>query len=211
MPPKKKMNSEAIDDRRVLVDREEYAALLSLKEADELRVINEDKTNERIHDLRVTCDAQASRLAEVALTIQHLEKVTALQRILNDMLRADHPAVASLEELSAFWRAWFPATEGLMQRDPRQRDEIAKVEPDLFRSWKIWVRDAGRVSRSFAVAGSRAEVEARLPASQTALQERILEQHRAHNALLLARIRELEGELDEQRKHVLGLTGPQPG
>jgi hypothetical protein len=199
MPPTRKQNGQP-DDRRVLVDREEYAALLSLRESAELRLVDDEKVKGRIHDLTTTCAAQARRLVEADLAAQHLERVVALQRIFIDLLRADRPAVASLEDLSAFWRNWFLTTESLATRDPKQRGEVDKLEPDLFRSWRIWVRDAGRASRTFAVAGTtRVDVEALNSIPQATLQDHILETQRAQNASLSARVRELEAEVEAYR------------
>lgn len=200
MPPKK--TNGVSDDRRVLVDREEYAALIALRENAEIHLVDDDKTNSRIHDLGVTCSAQARRLVEVDLAIQHLERINGMQRVFIDLLRADHPAVASLEDLSTFWRTWFVTTGKLLEQDPAKRDEVNRLEPDLFRSWRLWVRDAGRVSRTFAAAGTtRAEVDGdRLALSQAALQDRIFEQQRHQNALLLARVSELEAEVEAHRK-----------
>lgn len=199
MRPTRKHNGHS-DDRRVLVDREEYAALLSLKESAEMRLVDDERVKGRIHDLSATCSAQARRLAESDLTSQHLERVVALQRIFIDLLRADHPAVASLEDLSTFWRSWFLTTESLVARDPKQRAEVDRLEPDLFRSWRIWVRDAGRASRTFAVAGTtRTDVEALNSMPQAALQDHILENQRVQNASLVARVRELEAEVEAYR------------
>jgi len=200
MPPTRKQNGQP-DDRRVLVDREEYAALVSLRESAELRLVDDEKVQSRIHDLTTTCNAQARRLIECDLTAQHLERVVAIQRIFIDLLRADRPAVASLEDLSTFWRSWFLTTEGLVKRDPKQRAEVDRLEPDLFRSWRIWVRDAGHASRTFAVSGTtRADVEALNSMPQATLQDNILENQRAQNALLSARVRELEVEVEAYRK-----------
>ncbi len=204
MAAKKPSGKNGVEtDQRVLVDREEYSALLALKDRYEEHAVADAKTANRNHDLLVTCSAQAARLAEIDLIMRHHERVTALQRMLIDLMRADHPAVASLEDLSEFWRNWTMTTENAAKADPKQRDEIAKFEPDLFRSWKIWTRDAGRASRSFAVAGTRAETEAQQPASQAALQERIVAQLREKEAQLAARVRELEGQVDVYRKHKL--------
>lgn len=207
MPPRKSNTERPIDDhRRVLVDREEYAALLSLRESAELRLVEDERVKGRIHDLNTTCTAQARRLAEADLAAQHLERVAALQHIFIDLLRADYPAVASLEDLSTFWRNWLLTTENLIARDPKQRAEVDKMEPDLFRSWRIWVRDAGRASRTFAVAGTtRAEVDGdRLALSQATLQDHIIEQQRAQTAALAARIKELEGEVEAYRRATKG-------
>lgn len=195
MPPRK-TNSEALDNRRVLVDREEHAALLALKEADELRVVDDAKTSARLHDLHATCSAQARRLVEVDLIVQHQDRVNGLQRVLIDMMRADRPRVASLEDLSEFWRRWSLTAATVGEKQPQQRDAIAKLEPDLFRSWALWVRDIGKAGRSFSVAGTRTEAEAQRPASQDEAQDRITNVLRETNAVLAARVRELEGEVE---------------
>lgn len=202
MPPRKSNSEAPPDHRRVLVDREEHAALLALREEADVRLAEDERARGRLHDLSVTCNAQARRLVEVDLTVQHLERVNALQRVFIDLLRGDRPAVASLEDLSAFWRSWFVTTENLATREPRQREEVNKLEPDLFRSWRIWVRDAGRASRTFVVAGTtRAEVDGdRLALSQAALLDHIIEQQRQQNALLVARCGELEAEVEAHRK-----------
>lgn len=207
MPPRK--TNGAADDHRVLVDREEYAALRALQEEHGIKVVENDRIQARIHDLTTTCSTQARRLAEVALTVEHLERVNGIQRVLIDLLRADHPAVASLEDLSTFWRSWFLTTEAAASRDPSKREEISKLEPDLFRSWRVWVRDAGRHSRTFAVAGTtRAEVEAHNAIPQATLQEHVLEQQRAQNASLAARVRELEAEVEAYRGAAKGKGKP---
>jgi hypothetical protein len=197
MAAKKTSKSNGVEnDQRVLVDREEYSALLALKDRYEEHVVADAKAANRNHDLLITCNAQATRLSEIDLTMHHLERVNELQRVFIDLLRADHPAVASLEDLSKFWWNWTVTTENAVKNDPRQRTEIAKVEPDLFRSWKIWTRDADRMSRSFALAGTRAEVEAQQPASQAVLQDRVVGQLRDQNTVLVSRVRELEGQVD---------------
>lgn len=196
MPPKK-MNGH--DDRRVLVDREEHAALLALKEADELRVIHDAKADGRLQDLRITCTAQARRLADVDLIMQQNERIIGLQRVLIDALRTERPQVGSLEDLSTFWRAWFMTTEKMLSQDPKQREEISKVEPDLFRSWKLWVRDAGRASRTLSMAGVRAEIDAQQAAGQQVLQEQITAQLRTQASAQATYVQELEAQLEAYR------------
>lgn len=198
MPPRKQ-NGGA--DGRVSVDREEYDALVALKEASETRIVEEERLRARIHDLDITCRAQAKRLIEVDLTMQYLERVNGLQRVFIDLLRADRPAVAALEDLSTFWKTWFITTENIVKQEPGRRDEVSRMEPDLFKSWRIWVRDAGRASRTFAVAGTtRAEVEAFNAIPQATLQDHVLEQQRAQTAALAARVKELEGEVEAYRR-----------
>lgn len=207
MPPRKSNGVGSEDARRVQVDREEYAALLAVKEAGELHVVDVAKTSARLHDLRVTCSAQARRLAEVDLIMQHQDRVNGLQRVLIDMLRADHPRVASLEELSEFWRQWSIATKTVAEKQPQLRDAVAKLEPDLFRSWGLWVRDVEKVVRSFSVAGTRTEVEPQLSIPQGELQDRAVGKLRETNAALVARVRELESEVEAYKL----VRGKRPG
>jgi hypothetical protein len=188
---------ERDDDIRVTVDREEYSALRALKDRYEDSVIKDAKSANRNHDLLVTCDAQAKRLAEIDLILQHQDRVIGLQRVFIDMLRGNHPQIAALEDLSMFWRQWFITSENHLKNNPQQRTEAAKLEPDLFRSWKLWVRDADRGNRSFSVAGTREEINAEQQLiSQDTLQEHVLDQARAHERMLAARVRELEAEVE---------------
>lgn len=207
MPSKK--SDKFDDDRRVMIDREEHNALVAMRDSLESRLVEDEKTKVRLHDLTITCGAQAKRLTEVELITQHLERTVGLQRVLIDMLKADVPTLASLEDLSLFWRSWIATTESLAIRDPKQRDEISKLEPDLFRSWKLWVRDAGRASRSLALVGTvtRADVDDRLDVDQATLQEQIIEQQRQSSALQAARVVELEAEIKALRDERRGL-GP---
>lgn len=187
---------ERDDDNRVTVDREEYSALRTLKDRYEDSVVKDAKAANRNHDLLVTCDAQAKRLAEVDLILQHQDRVIGLQRVFIDLLRGDHSQVAALEDLSTFWRQWFITTENHLKNNPQQRAEVARMEPDLFRSWKLWVRDADRGSRSLSVAGTREEINAEQQIPQGTLQEHVLDQARAHERMLSARVRELEAEVE---------------
>jgi hypothetical protein len=123
-----------------------------------------------------------------------------MQRAFIDLLRADHPKVASLEDLSEFWRQWSVCTSNFVKAQPQARGAVAEVTPDLFRSWSTWVRDAGRASRSFALSGTRADVDARRPETQQELQYEALDQARLDNAKLHAQVRQLEAEVEAYRK-----------
>lgn len=183
------------DDLRVTVDRVELAALRDLQNLHEGCVLERAKVTNRNHDLAACCEAQAKRLIEVDLILQHYERVNGIQRAFIDLLRGDRPQVASLEDLSTFWQHWSTTTQNHTSKNPQQREEVAKLEPDLFRSWRIWVRDAGKTTRSFAVAGTRAEVEAHNAIPQATLQDHIIENLRTKVASLIARESELEAEV----------------
>ncbi|HEY8924727.1 MAG TPA: hypothetical protein VIU64_10125 [Polyangia bacterium] len=184
----------------VWVSREEFDALMSLKEANADSVVRDAEAANRNHDLLATCNAQARRLVEVDLAIVNYERITALQRAYIDLLRDDHPRVGSMEDLSEFWRQWTLCTNNLVQSQPQQRAVVAEMTPDLFRSWALWVRDSGRLNRSFSVAGTRAEIEAKQPATADDVQDGVIARLRDSNAMLAARVKELEGEVEAYRR-----------
>lgn len=190
----------AVNKDHVSISREEFDALMALKEANADSVIASAQTTNRNHDLLTTCNAQARRLVEVDLTIQNYERTTTLQRIYIDLLREDHPRVGSMDDLSEFWRQWVHCTNSLVKAQPLSARAVAELTPDLFRSWSNWVRDSGRLNRSFAMVGTRAEVEGKQPASQAEVQDRIIDQLRSQTATQAARLHELEGEVEAYRK-----------
>jgi choline dehydrogenase-like flavoprotein len=185
----------------VTMSQEEFDALMILKERNADAVARDAKTINRNHDLMLTCDAQAKRLAECDLMIQNYERVASMQRALIDLLRADHPKVASLEDLSEFWRQWSVCTSNLVKAQPQARGAVAEVTPDLFKSWSMWARDAGRASRSFALSGTRADVDTRRPETQQELQYEALVRARQDNAVLHARLRQLEVEVEAYKAY----------
>jgi hypothetical protein len=208
MATKKTNGTTAHDDLRVSVDRVEYAALRDLQNLHEGCILERARVTNRNHDLATCCEAQAKRLIEVDLMLRHLENINGTQRVFIDLLRADHPRVAQLEDLSEFWRQWNVCTNKVVEREPQQRAAVAELEPHLFRSWSLWARDSGRLNRSFAVAGTRAGVEAQQTMSQDELQSHIIEQLRVKNASLAARNRELEGEIDAYKSSPKGKSAP---
>lgn len=201
-------------DNRVLVDRDEYAALRELEEKYEQLMADNARYVNRNAELAGLCTAQAKRLAEVDLVVQGYDRVVGHQRVFIDMLRADHPLVGSLEELSEFWRRWTSTTENMVLANPQQRGEVAKLEPDLFRTWRMWVRDAGRAGRSLAVAGTRAEaktrdeVSAQQPLTQADLQEIAIKQLRDMTSAMSTRMQELESEVNAYKNNRKGNGAP---
>jgi hypothetical protein len=183
------------DDNRVSVDREEYDAFKARAEdyvglmSDNARIVS------RNHDLMLTCNAQARRLTEVDMILQHHERVIGLQKALVDLLRETRPGVGSLEELSEFWRQWTAKTAGM---SGSERSEVAKFEPDLFRTWRLWANNGGR---SWSVAGTRSEVAARSDgATQADVQEDEVGRLKARLQQLSSMVRELESEIDARKK-----------
>lgn len=147
--------TKALRDDCVTVDRAEYEALKALSVVvDELRAdlaAAHAKAGNRIHDLAVTCEAQARRLTELTLIVTNHERVRGLQQIFIDLLREDRPGTMSFSALSEFWRRW------CVSSGAQPRDEAAKFEPGLFKAWRDFVAGVGK----WSVAGTRAEVEAR--------------------------------------------------
>lgn len=179
----------------VSLSREEYAALMAREEAYESQLGNVSALRERAHDQSTLITSQAARMNEQDIRVAHLERIVATQRHLIDMMRADHPAIASLEDLSEFWRQWTAHTENLAQKAPHARPEVQKYEPDIFKSWRLWVRDLGKTDRVFIAAGSRAEVDDSQPRTSKEMQEHMLRRLREENFKLSERARTAEDEL----------------
>lgn len=190
------MANKSVDDL-VGIPRAEYDALLAFKAAHEDSIIKEAQATNRNHDLLVTCNAQARRLAEDDLAIRNYERIIRLQSAFIEALRADHPKIAALEDLSEFWRRWVVSTENLLHDQPGQRDAVLKVEPDLFRSWRASMQDAQRPSQAFR---SRADVDLHQSASQEDVQLRAVSDLRAKNMEMSTRIAQLELELAAHKR-----------
>lgn len=136
---------------RVTMDRSEYAAFKGLTELNEALTADNGRLHNRLHDLTVTCNAQARRLSHVDLVLQQHDRVHVLQQMFIDLLRDGRPGVMSFESLSEFWRRW------CVSASSQPRDEVAKFEPDLFRTWRNFVNNSGR----WSVAGTREEIVAK--------------------------------------------------
>lgn len=177
----------------VSLSREEYNAFQELEVRYAEATARSAKATNLSHDLSLTCDAQARRLVESDSITRHHERVNGLQRVYIDLLRADHPHVAALEDLSEFWRQWLVSVGST----PRSRETVAKFEPDLFRSWQLWVDKLGR---SFSVAGSRTEVDDRRPVTQVELQVDAMRLLSDTTERLSNQVRELESEIESYKK-----------
>jgi hypothetical protein len=200
----KKTNGNTIaHNGHVSLTREEYNAFLSLEALNAGIVDQQRQTAIRNHDLNITCNAQARRLTEIDLIMQHYERVNGLQQTYIDMLHAGYPKVAALEDLSEFWRQWVISTENNMKERREQRETIAVLEPDLFRTWKVWVNNFN-TNRSISVSGTRKEVEAQQPATQVDLQNQIVKQLNDKNAQLASQVQELQDQIENMRKRNQG-------
>lgn len=185
------------DDGQVAVSREEYEALTTFREE---TIAKEAKAAQRSYDLNVTCEAQAKRLVELELALRHHERVTGLQHIYIDMLRSDHRKVASMEDLSEFWRQWSVHTSNIVQDNPQLRDVVSKTEPDLFHAWSSWVRSDGKSGRQAPIPATRAAVDAQQPATQGEMQASLVNSLRDRVAAMAATVHQLESEIETYRK-----------
>jgi hypothetical protein len=178
----------------VSLAREEYDALTGREELlSELQNTNA-KMQLRNIDLASTVDAQAKQLSLYELQVSNLERIDGLQRALIDSLK-DSEKAAGIAELSEFWRQWTIATSNAVDTRKVEREEIAKFEPDLFKMWRNWINDAGKRGRTLNFAGTRSEVEATMPETQTMMQAHLLAHRNAENAKLRDRVKQLEAEL----------------
>lgn len=179
------------DDTRVTVDREEYDAFKGLAELNERLTANNAKIADRNRDLLATCDAQARRLSDLDLVVRMHERVCGLQQSFIDLVREDRPGVMSFAALSEFWRRW------CISSSSQPKDEVAKFEPDLFRTWRNFVNNAGR----WSVAGTREEVASKEAAATPRTLHEDKEAHYKNQIVELSRwITHLEEELTAYKK-----------
>lgn len=186
----------------VSLAREEYDAFVAREESYVELITKNAKTTNQLHDVAQLCDSQAKRMVESDLKITHLERVNATQATFIDMLRADAPMVASLGDLSEFWRQWTIHTHKAIEARKATNEEVAKFEPDLFRTWRNWVNDAGKTDRVLGMAGSqmtRGEYEATMPHNAREWQEHTIRRLREDNAKLSQQMRKLEDEIDKHK------------
>jgi|SRR5882724_188299 len=198
MAPKKNKSTSG-ESNRVSISREEHETLLSLYDSIALAKGDSERAKLRFQDLSITCEAQARRLLELDSSARHLERIAGLQKVLIDLLRSEHK-IASMEDLSEFWHRWVVCAENLVKANPDLRATIAQAQPELFRSWSLWLKEDGRAVHLPAAGDTRTEAEARVPASQDQVQDRAVDQLRSTNASQAARIRELEGEIEVYKK-----------
>lgn len=179
----------------VSLAREEYSAFLAREESYQQLVADHARTKSINADLTMTLDAQARHLAMRDLTVTHLERLTSLQQLFLDALR-DGAKIESFVDLSEFWRQWQLHTHKGVDAKKFTREEAEKFEPDIFKTWRNWVNDAGRRDRTFSEAGSRAERDAANPGTARELQEHIIVRLRQDNAKLANRVLALEAEME---------------
>lgn len=175
----------------VSVEREVYAALLAREEAHAALTGEHGKLAAQVIEQGMVIDAQAKRLQEQDLRVTQLERLAGLQRKLLD-LTTDATKIASMEDLSEFWRQWIIHTQRAVDARKATREDVAKFEPDLFRTWALWVNDNGR---GFRLAGSREEIEAQQPKTSKELQEHMIRRLREENAKLAQRLQAAEAQL----------------
>lgn len=187
-------NGHSFHNGHVSLAREEYDAFMSREEQFGVLTADHAKVVNRNIEMVQTMNAQAQHLSNFELKVTHLERINALQGAILDAIK-DPEKVASLEELSEFWKQWTVHTSNAVDARKLSREEVAKFEPDLFKTWRNWVNDRGRNDRTLSFAGSRAEREAALPATQAELQEHTIRRQREENHKLAQRVQQLEAEL----------------
>jgi hypothetical protein len=180
----------------VSLAREEYSAFLAREESFNQLFAEHERYKINHREVMTTCDAQAKHLAMRDLTVTHLERLVELQQQFLDLIR-DGTKVASVEELSEFWHQWQLHTHKGVEDKKFDRSEVMKYEPDLFKSWRAWVNDAGKKDRRFSEAGTRSERDAMMPPSPKELQEHIIVRLRQDNAGLANRVLALEAEMEK--------------
>ena len=179
----------------VSLAREEYLAFQAREESYQQLVVDHERTKATNRDLADTLDAQGRQLSMRDLTITHLERLAALQQMFLDKVRSG-TEIATLEDLTEFWRRWLLAVRKGTDEKKFSHGEVEKYEPDLFRSWRNWVNDASKADRTFNEAGSRAERDASIPGTAKEMQEHIIVRMRQDNAKLANRVLQLEAEME---------------
>lgn len=177
----------------VSLARVEYDALIGREETIMMAQAENAKLTNRTIDLAQTLDHQAKHLTNFELKVMHLERVSGLQGVFIDLLK-DKEKVATLEELSEFWRRWIIHTSKDIDARKVTREEVAKFEPDLFKMWRNWINDHGKADRGLNWAGSRADSQQ--PLTQAMMQTHMIARQREENVKLMARIQLLESEVE---------------
>jgi hypothetical protein len=189
---KRSNGTNGTSNGHVSLAREEYAAFVAREETFG-QVIDENARLKVINaGLNHTQNTQAQRMTEMQLKLAHLERIGELQLKLIEQLQGDAPKADAFQDMLAFWHLWQVHTKKALDARKTTEVEVAKYEPDLFRTWRNWVKDAGRVDRMFSEAGSRSEREALMPKNAHEMQEHVIVRLRQDNAKLAARIAQLE-------------------
>jgi len=180
----------------VSLARAEYSAFLAREESYQQLLADTEKTKSINRDLTSTCDVQARNLTTRDLRVVHLERLVALQQQFLDMIR-DGTKVGSVAELSEFWRQWQVNVNKQLDARKLTREEVDNFEPDLFRTWRNWVNDAGKKDRSLNEAGTRAEHDATFSGTAKEMQEHTIVRLRQDNAKLANQLLVLEAEMEQ--------------
>lgn len=200
--PNKGTNGVTKKNGEVRLAREEYDALMSREERFVEIVADNARLTNHVNDLAGACDAQTRRLAGNDLKVQHLERISGLQAVLIDHLRAGSPNVAALADLSEFWREWQVHTRKSVDAKKVSESDVAKYEPDLFRSWAAWLRDADKVGRTILDSGSmtRIDIDNGGPRTAYEMQEHVIRRQNEEIAKLRAREDQLHQQVAELTK-----------
>ena len=163
-------------------------------------------------DRKLLSDIQADQLSVLSLQslkITHLERISSLQAIFIEHLK-EPTKVAELADLSEFWRQWQLQAKKLADGGAGP-DAVAKFTPNLFKTWEVWIRDAGKVDREMTTSGTRAEREVKQPQTQKEMQAHTIRRLREENFNYEQRLQKLQAELEEaQAKLAAEVTPEEP-
>jgi hypothetical protein len=179
----------------VSLAREEYSAFLACQENHQQLTADHERMRAINASLTETTDAQAKTLSMRDLRITYLERISSLQQLFIDQIR-DGTKVAAVADLSEFWHQWQVHTHKGVDAKKFGREDVTKYEPDLFKSWRNWVNDSGKVDRAFSESGTRVDQASAVPGSAKEMQEHIIVRLRQDNASLANRLLRLEAEIE---------------
>jgi hypothetical protein len=176
----------AVTNGHVSLAREEYAAFTATVEDHQILLAEHEKTKHINRTLTDTLDLQAKSLSARDMKITHLERTVALQKELLDLVR-DKTKVASLENLTEFWRQWQLSVHKNVDDKKTSHEEAQRFEPNLFKSWRNWLNNS---NKQLAEAGT-------FNGNWTGreMQEHTIVRLRQENAALVTRLASLEAEV----------------
>jgi hypothetical protein len=148
-----------------------------------------------------TVSNQLQLLTVKDLKVLHLERVALLQDALLEHFK-DTTKVMEMAEMSEFWKQWQIQTKKATDSGTPV-EAIAKITPNIFKTWEIWLRDAGKVDRSMTTSGSRAERDNTKPQTQGEMQAHTIRRLREDNFNLERRAEQLHTELEAIKEQLL--------
>jgi hypothetical protein len=150
-------------------------------------------------ELMSVCDSQAKTIGVTNLKITYLESIIGFQNVLIEHLR-DGTKVASLEDLTAFWKKFYAFTDEGMKNNMLKREVVDAVRPDIFKAWQNWIHTNGKVDPLFGALAppqTREEYEVAMPKTRKEMAEHTIRRLNEENATLAARVHKLEAEASQ--------------